>query len=204
MSTLGTQRSGHNTEDSSRYQVRDINAEHQAKLSGLERMALYISEHVGTPGFFLLLVLWTTGWVLWNLYAPHPYRFDRAMEFTVWVFISNIIQLFLLPLLMVAENLQSRHDRLLANNQFESHLKTAQEIEAILGYLRQLHADMAAVKEQLNLSQVQTPTPEGANSAADDPFVRRQQEMLDAMAQKLAQTHEQALREIQPPPAGKP
>ncbi len=32
--------------------LRDVNAEHQEALSRLERMAIFISDHVGTPGFF--------------------------------------------------------------------------------------------------------------------------------------------------------
>lgn len=180
-----------------RHRVRNINTEHQAQLTVLERMALFISDRVGTPGFFLLIVVWTASWILWNVYAPASYRFDRGMEFAVWIFVSNIIQLALMPLLLIAGNLQNRRDELRAENEYEVNLKSAQEIETVLGHLHTLVADIAALKERLDLPVTVARNSERLPDLAEEQFAQRQQEMLDAMALKLAQTHEQAVQRAQ-------
>ena len=82
--------------------------EARAAFSPLERFAVKITHGVGTVGFFFLLVLWTGGWLLWNLYGPLEMRFDPAPAFVIWLFTSNIIQLVLLPLVMVGQNLEGK------------------------------------------------------------------------------------------------
>ncbi|MEO6864538.1 MAG: DUF1003 domain-containing protein [Gemmatimonadaceae bacterium] len=74
----------------------------------LERFALFITNAVGTIGFFFVVLAWTLGWLLFNSFAPKPYRFDPYPAFVLWLFISNVIQLFLMPLIMVGQNLQGR------------------------------------------------------------------------------------------------
>jgi uncharacterized membrane protein len=39
---------------------------------------------------------------------PNSVRFDRYPAFVLWLFISNMIQLFLMPLIMIGQNIQSR------------------------------------------------------------------------------------------------
>jgi len=51
-------------QNDTRTHVRDVNAEHKAQLSTLERMAVYITNRVGTPGFFLIIITWTITWIL--------------------------------------------------------------------------------------------------------------------------------------------
>ncbi|HEX2949743.1 MAG TPA: DUF1003 domain-containing protein [Armatimonadota bacterium] len=182
--------------------VRNINVEHHAGLSALERMAVAISDHVGTPGFFLLIAGWTVIWVLWNSFAPAHLCFDRAMEFTVWIFISNVIQICLLPLLMVAQNLQTRHDELRAENEYLLNVRSEQEIEVILGHLHMLDEKINTIMEHLDIPTEQTSHPDRVPDVAEEEFAQRQQELLDQMALKLAQTHENVLQRVgltQPP-----
>src|SRR4051812_5265310 len=89
--------------------IRNVNIEHEENLSTLEKFALWITEHVGSMGFFLIIFLWTVFWFSWNLFGPRQYHFDAYPSFVLWLFISNVLQLFLLPLIMVGQNLQSRH-----------------------------------------------------------------------------------------------
>ena len=89
--------------------VRNVNLEHREQLSLLDRMALWVTKRVGTTGFFLVIIVWTIGWLLWNIFAPMELRFDPKPAFVLWIFISNMVQLFLLPLLMIGQNLQGRH-----------------------------------------------------------------------------------------------
>jgi uncharacterized membrane protein len=98
--------------------MRDINAEHEKGLSRLDRIGLSITEHVGTMGFFLVIFVWTAIWLGWNLLAPKNLQFDPPMGFIVWLFISNLIQLFLMPLIMVGQNAQGRHAEMRAENDY--------------------------------------------------------------------------------------
>ena len=78
-------------------------------ISKLDKLALWITEHVGSMLFFVIIFLWTTLWLGWNLFAPATLRFDPYPAFVLWLFISNMIQLFLMPLIMIGQNLQSNH-----------------------------------------------------------------------------------------------
>jgi uncharacterized membrane protein len=71
----------------------------------------------------------------WNTIAPSNLRFDPLPAFALWLFVSNMIQIFLMPLIMVGQNLQSRHAEMRAKADFEVNTKAEREIEAILMHL---------------------------------------------------------------------
>jgi uncharacterized membrane protein len=115
--------------------VRDINKEHKKSLTPLERLAVWITDRVGTMGFFIIIFSWTVFWLGWNTLAPHNLRFDPLPAFAMWLFISNMIQIFLMPLIMVGQNLQSRHAEIRAEADFEVNNKAEREIGTILMHL---------------------------------------------------------------------
>jgi len=115
--------------------VRNVNAEQKEKLKPLERTAIWITDHVGTMGFFLIILGWTVFWLSWNTLASPDNRFDPFPAFVLWLFISNMIQIFLMPLIMVGQNLQGRHSETRAEADFEVNTKAEREIEAILMHL---------------------------------------------------------------------
>ncbi len=115
--------------------IRNVNIEHKEKLSSLEKVALGVTETIGTMGFFLVVVTWTVAWLLWNIFAPVELRFDPYPAFVLWLFISNMIQLMLLPLIMVGQNLQSKHSEARAEADYEVNVQAEEEIEAILKHL---------------------------------------------------------------------
>jgi uncharacterized membrane protein len=121
--------------------VRNVNQEHTEKLTVLEKLALKVTEKVGSPGFFLIILVWTVFWLGWNCLAPQHLRFDPPMSFVLWLFISNMIQIFLMPLIMVGQNLQARHAELRAESDFDINTKAEEEIENILQRLAQ-HQDL--------------------------------------------------------------
>jgi len=63
----------------------------------------------------------------------------------LWLFISNLIQLLLLPLIMVGQNLLNRHTELRADADFEINQKAEEEIEAVLLHLEH---QAAAIEHQ--------------------------------------------------------
>lgn len=112
--------------------VRNINIEHKERLTRLEKFALRITNRVGTMGFFLVIFCWTILWLGWNALTPAGLRFDPFPAFVLWLFISNMIQILLMPLIMVGQNLQGRHSEARAENDYEVNMKAEREIEAIL------------------------------------------------------------------------
>jgi hypothetical protein len=50
--------------------LRNINVEMKENLSRLDRLAVWITTHVGTMGFFLIILMWTVSWLGWNWLAP--------------------------------------------------------------------------------------------------------------------------------------
>lgn len=117
--------------------VRNVNIEQKEQLSPLDKLALKITNKVGTMGFFIIVVSWTLLWLSWNILAPARLVFDPVPACVFWLFISNMIQIFLMPLLMVGQNLQSKHSEARAEADFEINTKAEREIETVLLHLEQ-------------------------------------------------------------------
>jgi uncharacterized membrane protein len=115
--------------------LKNANAEHQENLTKLERLSLFITERIGTMGFFFVIFVWTGLWLSWNTLAPAGIRFDPYPAFVLWLFISNMLQIFLMPLIMIGQNLQGRHAEIRAESDFEINVKAEREIETILLHL---------------------------------------------------------------------
>lgn len=119
----------------SRKPIRNVNLEHKEKLSSLDLFAVWMTKHIGTTGFFLVILFWTIAWLGWNTLGPEMYQFDPYPAFVLWLFISNMIQIFLIPLIMIGQNLQGSHAESRAEADFEVNVKAEREIEAILIHL---------------------------------------------------------------------
>jgi len=115
--------------------IRNVNTQHKSSLSALDKLALWITDHVGSMNFFFLIFIWTITWLGWNTLAPTSLRFDPFPAFVLWLFISNMIQIFLMPLIMIGQNLQSKHSEMRAEEDFIVNKKAESEVETILKYL---------------------------------------------------------------------
>ena len=98
---------------------RNVYRETTEKLSPMHKLACWITDRVGTMGFFLVVLVWTLLWLGWNLLAPEDLQFDPPTGFVFWLFISNLIQLLLMPLIMVGQNVQGRHSEMRAEHDLE-------------------------------------------------------------------------------------
>jgi uncharacterized membrane protein len=65
-----------------------------------------------------------------------------------WLFISNVIQILLMPLIMVGQNIQGRHAEIRAEHDLEVNVKAEQEIEIILHHLEQQNDLLIAMLEK--------------------------------------------------------
>lgn len=115
--------------------IHNVNILHKESLSRLEKVAVAATNRVGSMGFFLIIFMWTLSWLAWNILAPRELRVDPFPAFVLWLFISNMIQLFLMPLIMVGQNLQGRHAEKRAESDFEVNIRAEKEIEVILMHL---------------------------------------------------------------------
>lgn len=116
-------------------QIRNVNEEHKKSLTPLELFAVGITDYVGSMGFFIIIVCWTFLWLGWNTIGPDALRFDPFPAFVLWLFLSNVLQIFLMPLIMIGQNLQGRHSEIRAESDFEINVKAEKEIETILLHL---------------------------------------------------------------------
>ena len=114
---------------------RNVNIRHKERLSRMDKLAIGITKKVGSMGFFMVVFTWTAGWLAWNTLAPLHLRFDPFPAFVLWLFISNMLQIFLMPLIMVGQNLQSRHAEIRAEEDYLINKKAELEIETILTHL---------------------------------------------------------------------
>ncbi|HEY3488978.1 MAG TPA: DUF1003 domain-containing protein [Candidatus Deferrimicrobiaceae bacterium] len=117
--------------------IPNVNVRHRESMSALERIAVKVTDHVGSMGFFLVIFGWTFAWLGWNTLAPKEWRFDPFPAFVLWLFLSNMIQIFLMPLIMIGQNLQGRHAEKRAESDYDVNVKAEREIEAILLHLEQ-------------------------------------------------------------------
>lgn len=110
-----------------------------------QRAALTSDEHIGfngwlaagiTRGFgsmwaFYVLVFWMLAWMLLASIGFSLFRFDRY-PFTFLLFLSNLVQLWALPVLAVGQQVLSRASDKQA-------LQTYQDAEAVLEVTDQIH-----------------------------------------------------------------
>jgi uncharacterized membrane protein len=131
--------------------LRNVNLEMREKLSRLDRLAVWITTHVGTMGFFLVIAAWTILWLGWNLLAPAQLQFDAPMGFVFWLFLSNLIQIMLMPLIMVGQNVIGRHAEARAEHDLQINMKNEQEIEIILHHLEHQNEILVAMMRKLGV-----------------------------------------------------
>ncbi len=131
--------------------LHSANKDISEKASKLDQLALYITSRVGTIGFFLIIFTWTVLWLGWNLFAPKELQFDPPMGFVLWLFISNLIQILLMPLIMVGQNLQGKHAEARAEYDLKVNIKAEEEIEVILSHLEYQNSILIQMVEKLNM-----------------------------------------------------
>lgn len=120
--------------------VANANEVYEKGLSPLDKAAAAITDKVGSMGFFLLIFAWTIIWTGYNILATkvpalHWKAFDPFPAFVAYLLISNIIQILLMPLIMVGQNVQSRHSEIRAQLDFEINQKAEKEIMVVMRHL---------------------------------------------------------------------
>ena len=107
----------------------------KTKTKALDKLAVWITNRVGSMGFFVVIFIWTAIWLSWNILAPKTWRYDPYPGFVLWLFVSNMIQLFLMPLIMIGQNVDAKQSNLRAEVDLKINAQAEIEIETILIHL---------------------------------------------------------------------
>src|SRR5215831_16604922 len=139
---------------------RNVNVVYEKSLNALDRLAIAITNRVGSFGFFLIILGWTVIWTGYNILATevpalHLQAFEPFPAFVAYLLISNVIQILLMPLIMVGQNLQGRHSETRAELDFQVNLKNEISLTEVLRRLDVLESErlpllIAAQNERLN------------------------------------------------------
>ncbi len=131
--------------------LRNVHKEVLETIRPLDRLAVWITVRVGSMGFFLSIFGWTACWLGWNVLAPRAWQFDPPMAFVFWLFISNVIQILLMPLIMVGQNLLGRHAEARAEADLDVNVRAEEEITMILRHLEYQNSMLIAMVRKLGI-----------------------------------------------------
>jgi uncharacterized membrane protein len=113
-----------------RHTPKNVNAVHKNSLGIQDRIALVITSAIGTMYAVYFFAMWMGGWMLWQVRFAHK-PFD-PYPFAFLLFLGNIIQLLLMPLIMVGQNIQGKHAELRAEEEFNTTKSSYHDIEHVL------------------------------------------------------------------------
>ncbi len=119
-----------NYDRSARHHPKNVNDLHKQKLGMQDRIALVITGAIGTMYAVYFFAIWMGGWMLWQTHFAHK-PFD-PFPFAFLLFLGNIIQLLLMPLIMVGQNIQGKHAELRAEEEFNTTKSSYHDIEHVL------------------------------------------------------------------------
>jgi uncharacterized membrane protein len=104
--------------------VRNVNKEHRESLGLLDKTAIFITKIVGT--------MWCA--IAFTLLAliSLPQAINGGTATTISWIAQTFLQLVLLSIIMVGQNLQSRHSELRADADYETNLEAKKDIETLM------------------------------------------------------------------------
>lgn len=116
-----------------RHKPQNVNARHESGLGLQDRIALVITAGIGTMYAVYFFAIVMAGWMLWQTHLSHR-PFD-PYPFAFLLFLGNIVQLLLMPLIMVGQNIQGRHAEVRAEEEYHTTTSSYHDIESILQHL---------------------------------------------------------------------
>ena len=113
--------------------VRNVNKEHKESLSTLDKVAVVITGIVGT--------MWCA--IAFTILAliSLPQAISGGTATTISWIAQTFLQLVLLSIIMVGQNLQSRHSELRADADYETNIESKKDIETLMKRLDAIETD---------------------------------------------------------------
>ncbi|MCL5407235.1 MAG: DUF1003 domain-containing protein [Patescibacteria group bacterium] len=118
---------------SQNHEPENINILHKKALGTQDKIALRITTAIGTMYAVYFFALFMVGWMFWQThfggkpFDPYPFAF--------LLFLGNIVQLLLMPLIMVGQNIQGKHAEIRAEEEYKTTKTSYHDIEHILDRL---------------------------------------------------------------------
>lgn len=102
--------------------------------SALDRFAVALTGKIGTMKFSLCIIGWTIVWVTYHILATifHLPTLDTFPALVVYLLVSNIIQICLMPLIMVSQNLSGRLQEAKAEQDYANNKRAVEILEQLL------------------------------------------------------------------------
>ncbi len=114
-----------------RRKPENVNVQHREEMTIHDRFAVLITGCLGTMWAVYALCLVMVAWIglqfLIDPFDPYPFVFLMCL--------TSIFQMLLLPLLLVGQNIQSRHSELRAEEQYKTTIDSYRDVEQILANL---------------------------------------------------------------------
>lgn len=140
---------GENTRDylNLRRAPENVNVKHRQGLNLQDKIALVITQLVGSMYAVYFFILFIFGWILWQLSDTKPLD---PFPFIFLLFMGNVVQLLLMPLIMVGQNLQGRHAETRAEEEYKTTETIYEDIEKIFVHLDEQNKEIKKQTELLN------------------------------------------------------
>jgi uncharacterized membrane protein len=135
---------------------RNINHVHKEKQQAAgfnTRLAVLITKGFGSVWAFYTLIGWMLGWMLLSTRHVGPFGAD-PYPFVFLLFLSNLVQLWALPVLAVGQTVLGQHGELLAEEQYNTTIKAEHNIEQMMKHLNKQDEKIIALETEL-LKQTQ-------------------------------------------------
>src|SRR5665811_1826504 len=116
-----------------RHEPRNINAKYKSTLGTQDKIALTMTTGIGTMYAVYFFAVFMMGWMIWQTYFAHK-PFD-PFPFAFLLFLGNIVQLLLMPLIMVGQNIQGKHSEIRAEEEYNTTVSSYKDLEQILKHL---------------------------------------------------------------------
>ena len=123
-----------------RHKPENPNVKHRNKLGFQDKIALFITGAVGTMYAVYFFIFFLASWMLWQTYFDSK-PFD-PFPFAFLLFLGNIVQLLLMPLIMVGQNLQGKHSQIRADEEYKTTVSSFHDIEKIILHLNKQDEQM--------------------------------------------------------------
>lgn len=119
----------------------------QQKLGLQDRLALLITSALGTMYAVYFFGIFMGGWMLWQHTLSHK-AFD-PYPFAFLLFLGNIVQLLLMPLIMVGQNIQAQHAEARSEEQYKATMGSYNDAEYIMDHLKALDKELLLHRQLL-------------------------------------------------------
>ncbi len=113
--------------------AKNVNKIHKERMTFNEKIAWNITKKIGSMGAAYIFGLLTL------VSLPAVIASGNTVVIIAWI-TQTFLQLVLLPIILVGQNIQSKHSELLAEKDYETDLRTEKDMEEIKDLLNKIHA----------------------------------------------------------------